>query len=345
MNSRTPRGPRVTLVGTVALRLAGRALVAALLLATPVVAQPRDPAAAEALFLDGRKAAAAGDQATACARFRESQRLDPAIGTVLNIAICEEALGQLASAWQHYQECAQGLPPGDDRQTMARVGVERLEKRAPRLTLALAPGAVEGTRVERDGIELSSASFGVALPVDPGNHSVLVLAPGHEPRSYALSLREAQRETLVVEPGAVSVGAPPVGATTAQPAGVAPQPAGDGPTRKTGSSSKTAGYVIGGIGVAGLLTSAVTGAMVLGKKGVVERECNADKECSQAALDAGEAGKTLSTVSTIAFAVGAVGVGVGAYLVISSGDSAQPATRVGIATSPGGARLSFAASF
>ena len=60
-----------------------------------------DPeAAAEALFRSGREAAAAGDHGVACARFRESQRLQPAAGTLLNLAICEEHLRQLVEAFR-----------------------------------------------------------------------------------------------------------------------------------------------------------------------------------------------------------------------------------------------------
>jgi hypothetical protein len=57
-----------------------------------------DSAAAEALFREGRDAAKHGDLETACADFAESQRLDPAPGTLLNLAECEEKLGRVASA-------------------------------------------------------------------------------------------------------------------------------------------------------------------------------------------------------------------------------------------------------
>ena len=37
-------------------------------------------------------------------------RLDPAIGTVFNIADCEEKLGRLATSWTLFQEVVQRLP-------------------------------------------------------------------------------------------------------------------------------------------------------------------------------------------------------------------------------------------
>ena len=79
-------------------------LVALLLAAPSVLAQGRDPAAAEALFTEGRKAFDAGDYRIACARFAESQRLDPAVGTLINLAACNEKLDNLALAWETWQQ-------------------------------------------------------------------------------------------------------------------------------------------------------------------------------------------------------------------------------------------------
>ena len=78
-------------------------------------AQVVDAAAADALFQKGREAADKGDFATAAAKFAESQRLDPAPGTLLNLADCEEHLGQTASAWEHYKRAAETMNAGDDR--------------------------------------------------------------------------------------------------------------------------------------------------------------------------------------------------------------------------------------
>src|SRR5258706_15138092 len=72
---------------------------------------PRDPATADALFRQGRQAMEAKNYADACQKFAESQKLDPAAGTAMNLATCEEKLGKLASAWQHWKEALDALPP------------------------------------------------------------------------------------------------------------------------------------------------------------------------------------------------------------------------------------------
>jgi hypothetical protein len=78
-------------------------------------------------------------------------------------------------------------------------------------------------------------------------------------------------------------------------------------------------WVAGGVGVAGVGVGAVTGGLAIGKKGVVQEHCGADYSCDQTGYDASRSGKTLSTVSTVSFAVGAVGIGLATYLVLSSG--------------------------
>ena len=65
----------------------------------PVRAQPGG-SEAEALYDKGRKLMAVHRTAEACAAFEQSQKVEPAVATLIALATCREMLGQLATAWK-----------------------------------------------------------------------------------------------------------------------------------------------------------------------------------------------------------------------------------------------------
>lgn len=320
-----------------ALRALLGGIVCLLLVAPAASAQTRDSATAEALFRAGREAATKGDYATACARFRESNRLDREPGTVFNLGDCNEKIGKLASAWQRFREVVQILPPTDPRVAVARRRAAALEHRVPHLTLRLAPGVPDSVTVLRDHVELGHASFGLSLPVDPGQHVVTVRSTGHDDKRYTLSLGEGEARELVVQPGPASK---PDSAPAPSPAPGAPPPQDRG--ADDGSTLRTTGYVVGGVGVAGIAGSMVLGAMVLSRKDVVNTHCQ-NKRCDQQGLDAASAGRTLSTASTVSFIAGAVCTGVGVTLVLTHRSPERAAVEA--RTVPGGATLNLGGRF
>src|SRR5262249_26050543 len=87
------------------MRRAGVAALAVVgLAAASAFGQPRDKKAADALFKEGRAAFDKGDYPTACAKFEASLVVDPAIGTLLNLAVCEEKIGKLVASRKHLGE-------------------------------------------------------------------------------------------------------------------------------------------------------------------------------------------------------------------------------------------------
>jgi hypothetical protein len=296
-------------------------LLAALGASAPALAQTRDPAAAEALFRQGRQAVEAQNYATACPKFAESQRLDPAVGTLMNWAACEEKLGKLASAWQRWREAIDALPPKDDRQTYAQQRVTEIEKRLPKLAVTLSGDS--SAKVFRDEVELGPASLGVPLPVDPGEHVVVVRLPGHAAQRMTVSVAEAESKKIEVSPG-------PAEDTSVK---VSPK----------GKTTKTLGFVAIGVGALGIGGGIATGLMINSARTTVRSSC-VDKACDQAGLDAASRGKTLVPINIAAWAIGGLGLGAGAYLLITS-SSGGSTTAVGASPLPGGAALSASGSF
>lgn len=186
------------------------ALAIGLALPGSAFAEPRDPAAAEALFTKAREQMSHREYAAACPMLVESQRLDPAAGTLLNLADCEEHIGDLASAWAHWREAIDQLAANDDALPVAKQRLAALDARVPRLTIRLAPSAPAGARVKRDGVELASLSLGVALVVNPGKHEIVVSAPGRQAQREAVVLGEGERKEITALVGAEVVAAGPV---------------------------------------------------------------------------------------------------------------------------------------
>lgn len=274
-----------------------------------------DPAAAAALFQEGRDAVKRGDYAVACPKLADSYRLDPAPGTLLNLADCNEHLGKIASAWQLFQQAVEHLSPTDARLPVAKQRITALAAQLPRLAVTLAADAPPGTKVMRDAVELSGGSIDTALPVDPGEHLVVVTAPSREERRYTVKVDQGKTERLMVEPGAPVQKAPE--AKEQKQAPEAPQPL---PPKGLGTV-RTVGLVVGGVGLASIGVAIATGLILPGKKSVVDAHCGADSLCDKTGYEAAQSGQTLSAVNTAMWFVGGIVSGVGVALILVGGPS------------------------
>jgi hypothetical protein len=310
--------------GTTLVLAAGLAIFAG-----SVHAQSRDAATAEALFRQGRAAMETKNYQEACSKFAESQKLDGAPGTLMNLATCEEKIGKLASAWQHWKEAIDALPPKDDRVAFARSRVDELEKKLPRLQVTLKSGADQGAKVFRDDIELGPAGQGVPLPVDPGAHTITVRMTGHFPKSVSVNLAVGEQSQVDVHPGAVDPNANANANVTVEPS----------------NSMQTLGFALGGVGLAGLGTAVVSGIVLMHDKSVVQTSCDSvSKICrDQQGLDAASSAKTMLVVNTAGWIVAGLGLGAGAYFILSSSKSSTSA--VAPTVGPQGASVSYVATF
>lgn len=306
-----------------------RALFALLVLAwTPSAIAADDPAAAELLFQRGREGMEAGDWKQACESFAESHRLDPAPGTVMNLATCQEKRGELARAWEHWQQAMRLLDPDDQRREYVSTRIQELEAELPRLTIVVADDAPSGMVVRRDGVELGQASFGIPSPVDPGAHEVVVSSPNHAARTFRLEIEKGEERRIVVAPGSEL-----------------PDP--DEPER--GSSQRSWAYVAGGFGVAGVATGIATGIMVNDRQATVNQNCDG-RLCNQIGLDAASQGDALLAANTAAWIIGGVGLAAGAVLYFTSpssekADPAEPTSSASLRFLPGGAAFSYGGTF
>jgi hypothetical protein len=302
----------------------GWLVLPALLCASPTV--HAGSAEAEAAFRDGRKAVQAGDWATACARFAESERLEPAPGTLLNLADCEDHQGKLVSAHEHFGVAASGFPRGDTRRSLALAREAQIDRRIVRLTLRLAPSAPPDAVVRQGDATIPASALGSPMLIDPGPVTLVVVAPGRADRPYTLTLHDGDQVEQMLEAGDVAPTSGPAlaaGAPAAPPPDVTPAP-----VPPSGHGQRTLGFVLGGVGVAGLATGAVTGLLALDRASTVKAHCPG-LACDPLGLSAASQGQWLASTSTIAFIAGGVLVAAGAYFVFFGGSRSS-----GIALAP-----------
>ena len=298
-------------------------LVRSLLMVSAIVtasasarAQSSGSAEAEELFKQGRAALEAKDYATACSKLAESNRLERAVGTLISLAQCQEAQGNLASARQHWQEAADFADALQDRLQRganARQRFTELDKRVPRLTIKLAANAPPSTVVKRDEVTLTNASFGSALPVDPGNHVLVVSAYQHEPRTFEVTLAEGDAKQLEVEPG---VELPPPPPSTSP--GLAAHETGGGTTMRT------AAYVVGAVGIVGVGLGAVFGLQASAKWSSAQEACKPGAcGAGSQARDDKDAASSAGNLSTVTFIIGGAALATGVTLLVLAPSSSS----------------------
>ena len=110
---------------------------------------------------------------------------------------------------------------------------------------------------------------------------------------------------------------------------------------------RTAGFVVGGVGLAGIAGAITTGLVLPGKQSIIDANCGADFRCNKEGFDAVQSGKTLAAANTTLWFVGGILTGVGAVLVVfgGNGGDSKPGTALKIQPIPGGAGASLAGKF
>lgn len=303
--------------------------VASLLLAPFASAQ--DSATAGALFEKGVADMEAGRFDSACPAIAESQRIDPRPGTLFTLAECDARWGKVASAaaqYQEYVDVVSRLTPDQQQRHKARADIARaqltkIKPSVPMLTLVLPADAPPGTVVTRNGEVLQSVVLGLALPADPGQYVIVTRAPGGAEHEAKVTLQLGDQKRVVLE---VSKAAPPPAAPLAPQAApplTEPNAKVEAPPGQArGNGRKTAAYVAGGIGLAGIAAGTVTGILVLGKKQTVNDNCTGSA-CNDEGLAAANSAQNLATVSNVSFGIGIVGLAASAIMLLSGGS--QPA--------------------
>ena len=305
-------------------------------------------ALAEVLFREAKALSDKEQFEQACPKFQESHRLDPKPGTVLNLAVCHEKQGKVASAWLDYLDAANlaARAGQKDRAKFAKEQAEKLEKTIPRIVVRV-PETTAGLVVKLDKVALSEAAWGSAGPINPGEHTIEANAPGFVAWSKTVTIEKTPGNVEIIVPKLEPEPPPkpvdnPADKPIDQPTDKPTDKLTDKPTDKpTDTSPKPVsqekhvpasepkpsefnkplwiGVAAGGVGLAGIIAGTVFGVQTFNLRDQGNTECGPAPSytfCTTKGLDLHAQAHDSAILSTTGFVIGGVGIGAGALLVI-----------------------------
>jgi len=314
------KGTRLAWVAAPCFAIASTSLPSALAQTAP--SEPRGNATdaralAEMLFFTARGLMEAGRYAEASSKLTESYRLDPAAGTLLNLAVCNQKIGKIASAWGEFRDAQAEARRMNrpDREKLATDGIVALEPELPFLEIKVPPQVrtIRGLEILRNGVPLQSAAWDTELPVDPGQAEVVERAPGYKPKTLYVAVANKQHTTLSAEPLELA------------PIERAAVPFWTG--------RRSAGLLMMGAGVAAAVGGTLFGLQAVRQKNDSDASCPdyfGDLRCNQAGVSSMSSARTSAWLSDGAFGLAAIGVAAGAYFFFSGGGQ-ERATSTGTA--------------
>ena len=339
----------VTAAAAVALVFSsGRAQAAAFPLRLPLFAD--DPAAAQALFAEAKRLMGAGKYADACPKLEESERLGQATGTKFNLADCYEHVGRTASAWAGFLSVAAASKNSNQpaREKAARDRARALEPKLSRIAIVVPDGSnVNGLEVKRDDQAVGAAEWGEALPVDPGQHTIVATAPGKRAWKGIVEVAAEGGAAKVIVPPLDDEPPPVVTPAAPPPASASPPPPVVPPPVETSSARQTAGFVLLGTGVVAAIGGGVFWAMRSTAVSNLEAECHLNgNQCPSSAQSEIANGKTYDALSITLFAVGGAALLGGAgLLLLGGGHHAAASAQILPLASPRGGGVGVVGSF
>jgi serine/threonine-protein kinase len=288
------------------------------------------PAAALALFEEGRELVAAGRHERACDKFEHARAIFAGIGVRFHLAACWERVGKTASAHALFLEVEAATRElgQTERAAVARERAAGLAAKLSYLKVEVNE-PVDGLTVRHRQASLDESQWSQPFAVDPGPHAVSARAPEHAPWSQTVDVPR--------EPGVVTIRIPalePAAKPKAKPA-VAAEPPKAEPVaerapeadRGTSSGQRTAALVLGGVGVGALLTGATFAVLYKASNDDAKAVCPSSMGCTGVEMDTHDQlvddAKRARTLAFVGLGVGAAALGVAAYFFFNDPGAAS----------------------
>jgi hypothetical protein len=301
-----------------------------------VDAQPSS-AQAEMLFRQGKQLMTEKKFGEACEAFEGSQKLDPAIATLLNLADCREQNGQLATAWGLFVEAVRQTRGATDKSSVQlnKVATQRaakLEPKLSKLTITVPPDAkVKGLQVARNGEAVDAMTWNRTLPVDGGSLTITARAAGYTDWTTTVTVGASGDTKSVTVPKLTEVAATPIVTApepTEKPA--EPETETDEITQASSGSSKVVPIAIS-VGAVALLGGAVAFELS-GRKTYDDAKAEPDDAKQKSLWDSANRKRYIAEGMAIG---GIAAAGVAVWLFVrSSGSSETTTTARGVSVLP-----------
>jgi len=231
--------------------------------------------------------------------------------------------GKLIEARAQLATCVSESCPGPVRQDCA-ARLADVDKALPTLVLVAkdaSDGDLAGVRATIDGKALAGVLNGTAIPLDPGEHHVVLEADGHPKAEKTLVLHEgekARREVVVFAAPAQAAPAP----TEAPAPEAAPPPAAQdqASSEPPGHTQRLIGLAVGGVGAVGLVVGSILGLVA---KSTYDRgfkdECHSQTACTNAqGVSDVQSANGQATAATVGFVAGGVLLAAGAAVYLTA---------------------------
>jgi tetratricopeptide (TPR) repeat protein len=294
-----------------------------------------EQSSAEKLFAEGRKLMSEEKYEEACSKLEESQRLDPAGGTILNLALCHEAQGRYASALTELRE-ALNAARKDGRRDRERMATEFLAAVEPKVSYLIfkldAATGTPGLVLQLDDAVIGRASWQNPVPIDPGTHEISISAAGKQSRNMTVivgAIADYQAITIPVLDAVIAARpATQIASTTTPTRSNLP---GTGQTRRSAAPDvkrSDVGLVLLGGGVIAVAVGSVLGVEAISRRKQSDAYC-AGNECSeQRGVALNDDAQHFATYANVAFGVGLVAAAVGTYLTLTGSNATSPSAAV-----------------
>lgn len=252
-------------------------------------------------FRRGEAAYQKGNYPLAIEEWQTAYAADPRPRIQYNIYQAHERLGQLGQAAEALQRYLSSADPDDPYYADATARMASLQQRLQATGIRLV-GGVEGATINVSGHNWGRLPRPDRIPVQPGNHRVVVQLEGY---------RDFTSNVIVPAGQVVDVPIQLERLEGAQPAVV--QPTGQ-PAQADDAPSMTPYYVVSGVLLAGAIGTLV---WTINRNGELNGCDDPENFCKEE--DTVSTQRTIALASTITLGVGAVGVLV--YALVAGGDS------------------------